>query len=171
MIARRHLLSFFRFASCPLCNLQVHQILSHYSELGSGFPVIAVFDFSLENLQRHAERHAGPFLILADPKRTHHQAYGIENTIAGMFTGMLKRMPSLPHATSVKGYWPTSLGGSVTSMSVDFLIDGAGVSRAAYGGRDEGDHLPFERIRDFARENARSTANTATCSASAEPVR
>lgn len=154
LIGRRHLLSFFRFASCPFCNLRVHQLVSRYSELGGGFPVIAVFDSSLENLQRHAEKHDAPFPILADPKRTHYQAYGIENSLVGMFTGMLKRMPSLLHAMFVKGYWPTSPGGSVTSMPADFLIDEAGVIRTAYYGRDEGDHLPFERIRDFARGNA-----------------
>ena len=151
---RRYLLSFFRFASCPFCNLRVHQLVSRQSELGSGFTVIAVFNSSLDNLRRHAEKHEAPFPILADPKRVYYQAYGVEKSLAGVFAGMVKRMPSLLHAMFAKGYWPTSPGGSVTSMPADFLIDETGVIRTAYYGNDEGDHLPFEQVKSFASKNA-----------------
>jgi peroxiredoxin len=151
---RRYLLSFFRFASCPFCNLRVHQLVSRHSELGAGFAVVAIFDSSHDNLRRRAEKHEAPFPILADPKRTYYQAYGIEKSLVGVFAGMFKRMPALLRAMFVKGYWPTSPNGSLTSMPADFLIDETGIIRVAYYGRDEGDHLPFDRIKEFARENA-----------------
>lgn len=157
---RRYLLSFFRFASCPFCNLRMHQLVSRHSEFGSGFSVVAIFDSSLENLCRHAEKHGAPFPVLADPIRTYYHAYGIEKSLAGMFLGMLKRMPSLLEAMFAKGYWPSLPGGSVTSMPADFLIDEVGIIRVAYYGNDEGDHLPFDRIKEFAREKAgRASAN------------
>lgn len=153
---RRFMVSFFRFASCPFCNLRVHQLVSRYSELGDAFPVVAIFDSSPENLRKNAERHHAPFPILADPSRDYYKLYGIEQSMAGVLKGMVLRMPQLLHAMFVKGYWPTAPGGSVTSMPADFLINETGVIRTAYYGSDEGDHLPFEKIKAFAREGAAS---------------
>ena len=51
------LLSFFRFASCPLCNLRVHELVSQFKEFGPGFTIVAVFDSPLDNLVRFSARH------------------------------------------------------------------------------------------------------------------
>lgn len=150
---QRYLLSFFRFATCPFCNLRIHQLVSRYPEFGGDFSVIAIFDSSLENLRKNAGKHDAPFPILADAKRTYYQAYGIEKSLFGMFAGMIKRMPSLLDAMFAKGYWPSLPGGSVTSMPADFLIDEAGVICTAHYGNDEGDHVSFERIQAFAKGN------------------
>lgn len=58
----RYMLSFFRFASCPFCNLRVHQLVSRFDELGEDFTVVAVFDSPLDNLQAHAEAKGGATL-------------------------------------------------------------------------------------------------------------
>jgi hypothetical protein len=36
-----------------------------------------------------------------------------------------------------------------TTLPVDFLVDEAGTIQVAYYGRDEGDHLPFARVKRF----------------------
>lgn len=150
---RRHLLSFFRFASCPFCNLRVHELVQRFGELGAGFTIVAVFDSPLDNLQQHAERHAAPFPILADETGDAYRAYAIERSLAGMLKGMALRAPTLLRALS-RGYVPTSLKGSLTTMPADFLIDEAGVVRTAHYGRDEGDHLSFAAVAAFAKEVA-----------------
>jgi peroxiredoxin len=146
---RRFMLSFLRFASCPFCNLRVHELVKRFEEFGENFTIVAVFDSSLENLQKHAEKHHSPFPILADENNIFYQAYGIEHSLAGMFKGMLTRMPSLLRAMFVKGYLPLVIKGSLTTMPADFLVDENGVIRTAYYGKDEGDHLPFERVKAF----------------------
>ncbi len=146
---KRFMLSFLRFASCPFCNLRVHELATRFNEFGEGFTIVAIFDSSLENLQKHAEKHQAPFPILADEKNIFYQAFGIEHSVAGMFKGMLTRMPSLLRATLVKGYLPLVIKGSLTTMPADFLVDENGVIRTAYYGKDEGDHLPFEQVKAF----------------------
>jgi peroxiredoxin len=147
---RRHLLAFFRFASCPFCNLRVHELVQRFGELGPGFAVVAVFDSPLDNLQRHAERHTAPFPILADETGDAYRAYAIERSVGGMLKGMALRAPTLIKAMS-RGYLPTTLKGSLTTMPADFLIDEAGVIRTARYGSDEGDHLPFEAVLAFSQ--------------------
>ncbi len=144
------MLSFFRFATCPFCNLRMHELVSRFDELGPAFGIVALFDSPLDHLREHAEGHEAPFPVLADPSRIVYRAYGIEHSKAGVLKGMLFRFPTLMKAMFGKGYFPTTMQGSITSMPADFLVDGDGIIRTAYYGSDEGDHLPFEQIKTFA---------------------
>jgi len=49
---KRYMLSFFRFASCPFCNLRVNQLVNKFKEFGKNFTIVAIFDSPLDNLQR-----------------------------------------------------------------------------------------------------------------------
>ena len=142
------MLSFFRFASCPFCNLRVNQLVGRFDEFGNDFTIIAVFDSPLENLKRHTEGHKAPFPILADENNKYYKEYGIEHSVLGMLKGMLLRMPTLLKGM-LKGYVPTTIKGSMTTMPADFLIDRKGVIQVAYYGKDDGDHLPFDKVKAF----------------------
>lgn len=151
---RRYLLSFLRFATCPFCNLRVHQLVTRFPELGDDFTIIAIFDASLADLQRHGADHQAPFPILADEGHVWHQAYGIEHSFIGMLKGMFGRLPTMLQGMG-KGYipWPIPwpIHRSLQVMPADFLVDENGIIRVAYYGKDEGDHIPFEEIKAFAR--------------------
>jgi peroxiredoxin len=148
---RPFMLSFFRFASCPFCNLRLHELVKRFAELGDGFTIVAVFDSPLRNLVRHAKGHLAPFPILADDTNRYYKEYGIEHSLGGVFKGMFLRMPTLIKGM-FKGYVPTTIQGSITTMPADFLIDKNGVIQVAYYGSDEGDHLPFEQVKEFSLE-------------------
>jgi len=148
---QRYMLSFLRFASCPFCNLRVHELTQRFEELGETFTIVVVFDSPLDNLIRHAARHAARFPILADETGAYYRAYAIERSFGGVLKGMVLRAPSLMKAMAL-GYLPTSPKGSLTTMPADFLVDELGVVRAAHYGTDEGDHLPFETVRAFAHQ-------------------
>ncbi|MFP5504674.1 MAG: redoxin domain-containing protein [Gammaproteobacteria bacterium] len=152
---RRFMLSFFRFAACPFCNLRVHELTTRFGEFGGQFTVVAVFDSSLDNLQRHAGRHRAPFPILADEANVHYRAFAIERSVMGMLKAALLRFPDVLRAVLVEGYLPTSIQGHPATLPADFLVDEQGVIRQAYYGKDIGDHLPFEAVRAFARGEAR----------------
>jgi len=150
---QRCLVSFYRFASCPFCNLRLHQMVARHGELEGRLEVVAIFDSSAPNLRRHAEKHHAPFPILADPDRSVYRRFGIETSLFGMFKGMILRMPTLLKAMFAHGYIPTTIGGSLTSMPADFLIDETGIIQTAYYGRDEGDHLAWDTIAAFAESS------------------
>ncbi len=146
---KRYMLSFFRFASCPFCNLRVHELVSRFDELGNNFTIVAVFDSSIENLQRHTDKHKAPFPILADQNNTYYHEYGIEHSLVGVLKGMFLRMPTLLKAM-LKGYCPLVIKGSMTTMPADLLVDENGIIQTVHYGRDEGDHMAFETIKAFA---------------------
>lgn len=150
---KRFLLSFFRFAACPFCNLRIHELTSRFTELGDQFTIVAIFDSSPENLKRHAQRHHAPFPILADAQNKYYREYGVERSLTGTLKGVALRLPSVLNATFVKCYWPTSFGGKLTTMPANFLVDEQCIIRVAHYGRDEADHLPFEQVKAFSHGN------------------
>jgi len=145
------MLSFFRFASCPFCNMRMHELVKRYSELNDDFTIVAIFDSPIDNLILHAEGHDAPFPILADTDNQYYKIYGIEHSILGVIKGIFLKMPTLLRGMK-KGYIPTTIKGSMTTMPADFLVDAKGFVHQEYYGKDEGDHLPFERVKEFSHQ-------------------
>ncbi len=146
---KRYLLSFFRFASCPFCNLRIHELVARFEELSDNFTIVAIFDSPLDNLQRHAKKHHAPFPILADENNKYYKEYGVERSFIGMLKGMFGRLPRLLKGMFIKGYIPLISKGNWLTMPVDILVDEKGVIHTAHYGKDEGDHLSFEQIKSF----------------------
>jgi len=147
---KRYLLTFYRFASCPFCNLRLHNIINEYRNYGEDFEVIAIFDSSKINLKKFTSRHKAPFPILADEDNRIHHLYQIEHSISGVIKGIIFRLPALMSGM-FKGYIPWRIKGSITGMPADFLIDENGIIQTAYYGSDEGDHIPLHLVRRFAQ--------------------
>ena len=77
-------LAFFRYASCPLCNLRVHQIVGKHEELTRGsLSVVAVFQSPSESIARNVGKQAPPFPIIADPDERLYALYGLETSLGG----------------------------------------------------------------------------------------
>ncbi len=153
LTGKPYMLSFFRFASCPFCNMRVHQLVKRFNEFNNDFTIVAVFDSPLDNLQEHAADHRAPFAIVADETGGAYQSYAIERSILGVLKGMFTRLPTAIRGIC-KGYLPTTIKGKMTTMPANFLIDREGIVRVAHYGRDEGDHLPFEQLLAFCRSQA-----------------
>jgi peroxiredoxin len=141
------LLSFLRYASCPMCNLRVRELMLATSELeGRGITWVAVFHSPRERLVRHfdaaAQRH-----IVADPRRLLYATYGIEQSWRGLFVSMF--IPSFYTRfvrASVLGYWGGAIDASFRSMPADFLVSPDGVIRQLHYGKHLGDHLPLSAL-------------------------
>ena len=50
---KKALITFYRFASCPFCNLRINEMVRRYDELGDNFKMVAIFDSPLENLKKY----------------------------------------------------------------------------------------------------------------------
>jgi peroxiredoxin Q/BCP len=146
---RRYMLSFFRFAGCPFCNIRMHELVNRYKELPKGFTIVAVFDAPLDDLKRHETRHHAAFPVLADGANTYYKKYSIDRSVRGMLIGAVVRFPALVRAM-FRGYFPTTIKGKVHTLPADFLVDEQGRIHTAHYGRDLGDHLPFEEVKAFA---------------------
>ncbi len=148
---KKYLISFFRFATCPFCNLRVHELVKRHEEFDKDFSIVAIFDSSVENLKKSTSKHNAPFPVLADETNKYYKIFGVKKSLHGMLWGMLKRFPSLMKSIIVYGNFPWPINGSLLTMPAEFLIDESGNIVKAYYGKDEGDHLPIEEIIEFSR--------------------
>lgn len=145
---KRVMVSFFRDAACPFCNLRVYELSHHYKDWrNQGLEIIAFFRSSAEDIRHYVAKYPRPFTIVSDEELTIYDRYGVEHSFFGMIRGMMLRMPRMMRAL-FKGFLP-HMRGDQTLIPADFLIDEQGQIRVVYYGRDIGDHIPINFIKSF----------------------
>ena len=105
---RSFMLSFFRFASCPFCNLRVHELGKRYDEFGDNFTIVAIFDSPFDHLIKSTKKPNAPFEILADENFKYFKKYKVEQSAWRFFLESFIRSYKIINAT-LKGYIPLAL--------------------------------------------------------------
>ena len=141
-------LAFFRYASCPLCNLRVHDINERFADLESrGLVVLAVFQSPPSSVTEYVGRQAPPFPIICDPEESLYTLYGLENSV-GAFANPANLWNFAK--TARKGLLKLGrMEGTKTRIPADFLINADGVIQTAFYGRKIADHIPFDLVDAF----------------------
>lgn len=136
------LLMFFRYASCPMCNLRLHDFAKEYSRLhASGLSAVAFFHSSASAIRRNAGRRGYPFPLVPDPNQEIYRAFGVETSWFGLLKSMV--LPSFYRdwiRSVLHGFW----GGAdlqMAKMPADFLVGPDSRLLLVHYGKDIGDHL------------------------------
>ena len=88
---RTVLLKFYRFATCPVCNLHMHRFISEYDKLQAlGLTTVVLYHSPADKLASE-NTDLPPFDLVADPGKRVFRAYGVENGLAGMFSFAVMR--------------------------------------------------------------------------------
>jgi peroxiredoxin len=144
---RRTLLSFFRHAGCPMCNLRVHELKLAYPRLqAAGISVVGVFGSSVESMRDRVGTQQPPFPLLADPDDVIHDLYGTQRSLFGFLNPKAFKTYINGIQLGVKHGSPD---GEALRMPADFLI-GADlrIERALYGSHGA-EHLSIEEIEQW----------------------
>jgi thioredoxin-dependent peroxiredoxin len=140
------LLSFYRYASCPFCNLRVHTLAERYPQWqAAGLEILAIFQSPTDSIAKYVGKQKSPFPIISDPDHIFYRAFGTESSVAGFLKVAVSRPGDLLKASKL-GYNPGKMEGTKTQLPADFLIGPNGQVLASYYGQDIGDHLPIETI-------------------------
>jgi len=87
---KKLLISFFRKAACPFCNMGLQQLIKRHKEFEEkGIQVITLFASSKEEVLQYAGKQNPPFPIIADGDFEIYGKYGIETSYLGMMKTML----------------------------------------------------------------------------------
>ena len=146
---KKVLLSFYRYASCPFCNLRMHQLRQKAAAWESrGLVMLAVFQSPAANIREYAVGETVEFPVIPDPSMQLYKRYGVESSWTAFAKATL-RLGDIASATA-KGYLPGGkIDGDMNRVPADFLIDEQGVIRTAYYGKDIGDHLEAAVVERF----------------------
>jgi peroxiredoxin Q/BCP len=155
------LLSFYRYASCPLCNLRIHQLLGQYPHWREcGLEMVAVFESPAKHINLYLHRHSAPFALLPDPDRRLYKIYGVQPSWKGFLHAWTRHLPMVYDAVVRKGFLPGRMDGDWAMVPADFLIGPDLRIAESYYGEHIGDHMPMERIERFLGGAARAAALT-----------
>lgn len=142
---KKVLLSFFRGAPCPFCNLRVHQLIGKYGEFeAADIAIITFFAASKEEILSYAGKQKAPFPIIPDPSLEIYKKYGITQSSWGMIRAMLQ--PRKMWKVMTSGFFNMKSIRERPIIPADFLIDNNQVLYRVHYGKDFGDHLSLEEI-------------------------
>ncbi|MEN8250443.1 MAG: peroxiredoxin-like family protein [Bacteroidota bacterium] len=140
------MLAFFRYASCPLCNLRIHELIENYHELSQKMDIVAVFQSPKDKINDYVGKQTIPFTVLPDPECTLYRLYGLESSWLGFLRAWTIKITQVFNAVVKHHYYPGSVEGDLHRIPADFIIDTDNKILTAYYGKDIGDHLPLSEI-------------------------
>ena len=146
---KRVILTFFRFSSCPLCNMRIRRIIQRWDEFSDDAVMVAVFDAKLGELQKRMKKHNAPFVVVADETYEQFRKNGVKKSFFKFLWGAMRSPLTLLQAT-LRGYVPLTMSISkLSTIPVDVLIDEAGNVVEAHYCKDTADHLSLEKMIAF----------------------
>lgn len=144
------LLMFFRYASCPMCNLHLHDFAKHYPRLRDrGLAVVGFFHSPAHSIRAHAGSRQYGFPLVADPELRVYRLYGVETSWPRLLlsAGNLRFYGDF-FRSLLHGFWG-GVAWQMAKMPADFLVGPDGRLVATNYGRHIGDHLPVARLHAF----------------------
>ncbi|MGL1892612.1 MAG: redoxin domain-containing protein [Spirochaetaceae bacterium] len=143
------LITFFRFSTCPFCNLRLRALNSFIEPYGSKIKVIAVFGSPEAEVRKAKELHHPSFPLVSNADRSLYKIFSVTKSWLGVIKGMIFRFPSLIKGMVLQGKIPLNFDGMLNTMPASFIIDKNGIIIEVYYGKDEGDHISFKRITEI----------------------
>ena len=149
MKGKRVILTFFRFSTCPLCNMRIRRIVQRWNEFSKDAVMVAVFDAKVGDLQKRMKKHDAPFVVVADETFEQFNKNGVKKSFFKFMWGAMRSPLTLLQAT-LRGYVPLTLSISkLSTIPVDILIDEDGKVVEAHYCKDTADHLSLDRMIAF----------------------
>ena len=151
-------LAFFRFASCPLCNFRIHQLVGQWPKRFAHRPfrMLAVFQSPPEKLDVYVSRHEPQFTVIANPALDLYRLYGVEASLRKAFSGQV--LEGLVGAAKAGLPLVGVPDGPAFRIPADFLIAPGGTIHTAFYGANMADHIAFETVDEWLDEMERSQA-------------
>lgn len=152
------LLSFFRYASCPLCNLRVRELITKHEEfVENGTRILAIFQSPAERIAHYVGTQSPPFPLIPDPDLTLYRLYGVESSWRGFAHAWTLGISQVFKAVVANGFLPGTMENDIHRVPADFLITPAGNLIDVYYGRDIGDHMSLDQIFSLAQHSDSTT--------------
>lgn len=143
------ILSFFRDAACPFCNMRVFEYTQKFKEWNAvGVNVVAVFSSPSESVREFVAKHPRPFRTFGDPNLEVYKTYGISSSVFGFIKAVLLRSHIARKGRHLGAKIDTKNPNKFL-LPADFLIGPNSKVVDAWYGADPTDHMPMDRLEKF----------------------
>lgn len=143
-------LAFYRYASCPLCNLHIHEITQRFNEVRDlDLVFLPIFQSTPSEVQKYAGKNNLPFQIVCDPKEEIYSLYSVNSSYLGFASlSVIKKLTK----AIINGHIPGRMEGEVARLPSELLINEDFIITYRYDGKHIGDHPSIDLILEKAKE-------------------
>lgn len=140
------LISFHRYAACPVCNVTMQSFRQRYSELSeAGLTKIAIFHSPEQKMLEFMEPRDFPFLIALDPEKKAYTIWGVEAPL----TALLDPRSGVAVLKTLGKSWipnPARGDNDMATCPADFILDPDLQIRHAHYGSHIGDSMKVDDV-------------------------
>lgn len=141
-------LGFYRYSSCPLCNIRINEIIKRFNDFSSkGLEIVCVFQSPTSTMREFVGKQKPPFTLLSDTSEDSYRTYKLQKSLFGMFYP--SNICHLIKAFKLGFLKRGKMDGTKTRIPGDFLIDENFCIQKIYYGKSFGDHIPLEQVYSF----------------------
>jgi thioredoxin-dependent peroxiredoxin len=145
---KKILLSFHRFAGCPVCNIRFHQLEQEAPYFRTkGLVMLAVYESSESMLKKYTGDNNYNTIMIADPEEALYKLYTVERSSGKLMKGMFKGAIGMVLEGNKLFKEKLKKDGHIDRIGADFLIDEQGKIITAHYGRYLGDNLSTDSIK------------------------
>jgi peroxiredoxin len=145
------LIKFYRFATCPICNLHLRNFVRRFDDIQrQDLSVLCIFHSPISTMEKNLAASL-PFELLADPEKKTFRSYGVESSLGGMFSWNVMR----DYFLALKAGFPSGMlshEGGIKGHPADFIINRDGKIVFAHYGRNYADSLSVDEVVAIARQ-------------------
>lgn len=145
------LLSFFRYAGCPWCNLAIHRLAEVQDKFrNENVTIVSFVQSTKENIEKNIMARHDPkpyFSIVADHERRVYDLYEVKDSAIAA----IRSLPDIPDwlQSTKQGYTQTTIDGSLMLVPAQFVIDPRGIVISSHYGKNYNDTMTFIEIKDI----------------------
>lgn len=140
------LLSFYRYAGCPFCQLRFMELSDRYGER-TDLQLVAVFQSPAESIREHAAGNEDTTTVIGDAAERFYKVYGVDFGLRAWVMGIQSAFRY--YKSLSRGNKQGQKEGQKNRIPADFLIDEDGILRHVYYGKHMDDHMPIDWIEKF----------------------
>ncbi len=147
---KKVLITFHRYASCPICNFKLKELIKNYQELkAAGLEIVMFIESSKPKILQATKGLEIPFYLISDVDNVYYKKYGVKRNTIKMITGLLnkKTRKMLRENWHVEGKREGE--GYSNRMGADFVIDLNGNIEDLQYGRYFGDGIDINRVKNL----------------------
>lgn len=142
------LITFFRYAACPICNYRVHELTTAFDSLSrEGYTLIGVFESKPELLKTYSQEYQIPFHVVADPDGDLYKSFRVEKSFWKTISYSSKRRIRHFHRKGDEYYRGSDYkrDASLYRSTADFVVENGIITNLSYNAII-GDHIPLKDL-------------------------
>lgn len=147
MLGKKYMISFYRYASCPFCNLRISFLIETHKNLKLKNQFLAVFQSDPSDMEKHVMKQEAEFPIISDSRMIYYKKFGVEKSIIGYLKSIFHLKDLL--MAFKRNFKLHQSQGPITTIPADFIISEEGVVLDLYYGKAISDHMPLEIVEKY----------------------